>query len=187
MFCWGSFFGRQYFAPSLPTNFFGKSFMDLICDQWIWNLCIEAQTKTVIYIRPKLLQLAISSFFYFFIFFIFLFSFARQYFELCYVVPTNFFFGKSFMDLICDQWILNLCIEAQTKTVINIRPKLLLLAISSFIYFWQTCSEINVQYQNELWLNNSGTCSRFSKDVKNAIILWSQTIAKQNNTRDGQL
>ena len=45
----------------LPTNFFGKSFMELICDQWIWNLYIDAQTKTVIYIRPKLLQLAISS------------------------------------------------------------------------------------------------------------------------------
>ena len=67
MFCWRSFFfGRQYFAPSLRTNFFGKSFMELICDQWIWNLCIEAQTKTVIYIRPKLLQLAISSYYYFY-------------------------------------------------------------------------------------------------------------------------
>jgi hypothetical protein len=41
--------------------FWGKSFMELICDQWIWNLGTEAQTQTVIYIRPKLLQLAISS------------------------------------------------------------------------------------------------------------------------------
>ena len=31
------------------------------------------------------------------------FFFGRQYFELCYVVPTNFFIGNSFMELICDQ------------------------------------------------------------------------------------